>query len=120
MSDIHVYVIATIIDGKPVAPCKIGVSARPDGRVWALQTACPNELRLLCSFAMPNRKIANDVEGCFHHTRKDRRLRGEWFDLDPDYAATILKLQIRWAIEAFTNLSAEELELAYEGAGVNS
>lgn len=117
--DCFIYVIGTIRDGNLCAPCKVGISANPNARVWALQTACPNELRLVRAYRVPNRNMALEIEDCFHGTQNDHRLRGEWFNLDPAQAAIILNLQIRWALEAFTNLTKDQLEIIHELAGLN-
>lgn len=119
MSGCSVYVIGTVRDGKLCPPCKIGISAQPNARVWALQTACPDELKLVCAYRVPNRAMALEIEDCFHVTQSAHRLRGEWFSHDPIFAAALLNLQIRMAMSAFTDLSGAELEIAYEMAGLN-
>ena len=101
------------------APSKIGVSTNPGTRFGTLQTSCPNQLKLFRTFRLPSRKIALDIEDCFHTTHKTERLQGEWFDVSPHDAAAILSTQIRWAIGYFTTLNSDELELAYELVGVN-
>lgn len=117
--DCFVYVIGTVRDGKLCPPCKIGISANPDARVWALQTACPDELKLVRAYRVPNRNMALDIEDCFHVTQGDHRLRGEWFNHDPIFASNLLNLQIRMALRAFTDLTEAELEIVHEMAGLN-
>ena len=118
MKDIFVYIIATIGNGKPSSPCKIGISSNPDSRAWALQTACPYELRLFKSYRFPNRDIALAIEDCFHSTQKTHRLRGEWFSMQPEMVDCILRLQIRWAIEMNTGFFGSDLHDACRLVGV--
>jgi hypothetical protein len=85
----YVYVIETIIDGKPSSPCKLGITAKPRRRMQMLQCASPHDLRFrqiwdarLC----PVKITASEIESALHRALEDRglRLRGEWFNISPD------------------------------------
>jgi len=59
---------------------KIGISNRPMIREKTLQSEKPT-IEMLCSKRFPNRRIANSFELALHQAYKDKRVRGEWFDL---------------------------------------
>lgn len=107
-TDVFIYVIAVKEGGEFKSPVKVGVSASPFGRLDALQTACPHDLGIVGVLSYPNREMARQMEDCFHQTHKAERRRGEWFDIEPQKALSIVRLQARFAIDMFTNFSAEE------------
>ena len=76
-----VYVI-----GRRGGPCKIGMSADPMKRLSSVQTCCAEAVEVwgYCSF--PNRDMARRFEGAAHKALADRRLSGEWFDVEPEAA----------------------------------
>lgn len=108
--DVFVYVIATKKDGKFSAPVKVGVSSSPWGRLDTLQTACPFEIGIVGSLKFPSREIAMQMEDCFHYMQRADRLRGEWFNTDPDKALGLMRIYARWALELLTSFSEEERE----------
>lgn len=112
MSDVHLYLIAFKKGAAFSAPIKVGVSSSPFGRLDTLQTACPYELGIVGSLIYPSREIARQMENCFHETHSHRRLRGEWFDIEPTEALAILRLQLSFALDMFTSLSDQEQEQA--------
>lgn len=114
----HIYIVGAVQNHEFCAPSKIGISTRPHARLEALQNANPNELSLFRIFNVPDRSIAGQIEECFLSTQKEHRLRGEWFDFHPQEASEILAFQIRLAIDAFTDLTGEARERAFEMAGV--
>lgn len=57
---------------------KIGYSYNPHKRLENIKCASPNETRLVLSFPIHNVKI---VEKELHNRFKDKRIRGEWFEL---------------------------------------
>lgn len=117
--DVFVYVIA-VREGQEIkGPVKIGVSAWPHGRLEALQTACPFSLELVREFRFPSRKIALDVEECFHKTQAKHRLRGEWFDLAPSFAIMIINLHVSWMLELFTTMDEKERKVAAKMCGLD-
>jgi hypothetical protein len=113
-----VYVIAVTHCGEAVAPCKIGISANLPNRLSQLQTASPVPLMIFKHFRLPSRSIAADVESCFHETHKGYRMKGEWFRIEPEKAASILALQIRIMVRELTTLEDCDRRIIYESIGV--
>lgn len=60
---------------------KIGISNKPEYRERTLQSEKPT-IVLLCAKKFPSRIIAEAIEAALHKTYGDKRLRGEWFELD--------------------------------------
>ncbi|MDP3462093.1 MAG: GIY-YIG nuclease family protein [Bacteroidales bacterium] len=60
---------------------KIGISNNPEYREKTLQSEKPT-IELLASKKFIRRKIAESIEKALHETYADRRIRGEWFELD--------------------------------------
>lgn len=59
---------------------KIGESKNPQYRERTLQSEKPC-IELLCAKRYPNKTLARTIEQALHKTYKDKRIRGEWFDL---------------------------------------
>lgn len=60
---------------------KIGISNNPEYRERTLQSEKPT-IEMIASKKFPIRKIAESIEKALHDTYSDKRLRGEWFELD--------------------------------------
>lgn len=60
---------------------KIGISNKPYYREKTLQSEKPT-IELVVSKKFPVRKIAESIEKSLHSVFDDKRLRGEWFELD--------------------------------------
>jgi len=60
---------------------KIGISNKPEYREKTLQSEKPT-IEIIISKKFPIRKIAESIEKALHVTYSDKRLRGEWFELD--------------------------------------
>jgi hypothetical protein len=60
---------------------KIGISNKPYYREKTLQSEKPT-IELIASKKFPVRKIAESIEKSLHSVFDDKRLRGEWFELD--------------------------------------
>lgn len=69
---------------------KIGISNKPQYREKTLQADKPT-IELLCSKEFPNRKIAESIEKSLHMTFDNKRIRGEWFQLDAQEVDDIIK-----------------------------
>lgn len=82
----YVYVI-----GREQGPIKVGVSSSPSGRLAQLQTGCPFKLEVLHTEPMLDRNHALKHEADFHAVYADKRLHGEWFDLEPEYAIELIE-----------------------------
>ncbi len=60
---------------------KIGISNNPEHRERTLQSEKPT-IEMIASKKFPIRKIAESIEKALHSTYSDKRLRGEWFELN--------------------------------------
>ena len=60
---------------------KIGISNKPEYRERTLQSEKPT-IVLLKAKEFPTRAIAEAIESALHKAYGDKRLRGEWFELD--------------------------------------
>lgn len=60
---------------------KIGISNSPEYRERTLQSEKPT-IEMIASKKFPIRKIAESIEKALHSTYSEKRLRGEWFELN--------------------------------------
>lgn len=60
---------------------KIGISNKPQYREKTLQSEKPS-IVIIISKKFPVRKIAESIEKALHETYSEKRLRGEWFELN--------------------------------------
>ena len=60
---------------------KIGISNHPKYREYTLQSEKPT-IELLCAKEYPTRIIAEAIESALHKAFANKRIRGEWFNLD--------------------------------------
>ncbi len=60
---------------------KIGISNKPEWREKTLQSEKPT-IELIASKKFIKRKIASSFERALHDTYSNKRIRGEWFNLD--------------------------------------
>ena len=60
---------------------KIGISNHPKYREHTLQSDKPT-IELLCAKKFPSRTIAEAIESALHRSYANKRIRGEWFNLD--------------------------------------
>lgn len=60
---------------------KIGISNHPKYREHTLQSDKPT-IELLCAKEYPSRTIAEAIESALHKAFFNKRIRGEWFNLD--------------------------------------
>lgn len=73
----HVYLMHDTTNGY----YKIGISNKPYYREKTLQSEKPT-IELIASRKFPVRKIAESIEKSLHGVYDNKRLRGEWFELD--------------------------------------
>lgn len=95
-----VYVIAVGDRGEARAPVKVGLADDPEARLRNLQCANPEPLTLWARIEAPNREIARALERAFHDTQAPKRRRGEWFDIEPDYATDLMALNLWCLLQA--------------------
>lgn len=72
---------------------KIGVSSKPQGRIEAFRTNIP---RFITEFKFWYVPEAYELESRFHKHFSDKRLNGEWFDLDVDDFFLIEEVINKW------------------------
>lgn len=68
---------------------KIGVSENVCERVKSLQMANPFTLRLIIVASFGSQEAARSAETDAHHSLRDSRIHGEWFELTPLQAAQL-------------------------------
>jgi Meiotically Up-regulated Gene 113 (MUG113) protein len=86
----YVYIMAEINDGRASAPIKVGISRSYHARFRTISTASPLNVEGMLALPLPNRELARIIESCFHQMYEKKRLRLEWFDVDPLEAAIAL------------------------------
>jgi len=118
-TEFFLYIAASFAAGELWGPCKIGISHDPSHRVEELQRATFEDLRLAKIFKFPNQEIAREVERCVHFLQRKKRIRGEWFDLSPQFAADFVELVISWWLDFFTDLNQEQKLCVLETSKVN-
>lgn len=69
---------------------KIGISNKPYYREKTLQSEKPT-IELIASKKFPVRKIAESIEKSLHSVYDDKRLRGEWFELDENDVKNLIE-----------------------------
>lgn len=69
---------------------KIGISNKPEYREKTLQSEKPSIEMLACK-KFPTRKIAEAIESALHTAYSQKRVRGEWFNLDDVDVAAIIE-----------------------------
>lgn len=104
-----VYIIATLRDGKPSEPVKVGITKSIASRFNTLQTASPNKLEVYFAAPVPNRENAAKIEKGFHHVLRKHRLNGEWFDISPGKAKVYLYIAVGTYLNSFVGLPADEV-----------
>lgn len=93
MANRFIYII-----GVTTNPVKIGISDDVRLRLQVLQVGCPDPLVLHHAVTV-NSTVAPIVESLCHDTLKERHRRGEWFDVDAEYAKTVVELHARREME---------------------
>lgn len=91
--DVHDYILAAEA-GDAHGPVKIGIASDVGKRARGIQTSCPYQLKLVHTFAFPDRDIAREIERCFHEVQAQHRTVGEWFALNPIVALQLMVLCI--------------------------
>lgn len=66
------------IQQEPDGPVKIGKATDVMKRLTMLQIGCPEKLKVLYSFEVPDEK-SDYAEKHIHYCFRNRRIRGEWF-----------------------------------------
>lgn len=118
-SEYFVYVMAKK-DGESIsAPVKIGMAKNPKTRVQEIGTSCPFRLEVAVHLSMPSKTMARALERAFHATQADRRLHGEWFDIEPEEAIRLLCFGYRVLLEKLCP-GDERMPKILERSGINA
>jgi predicted GIY-YIG superfamily endonuclease len=85
----YIYVI-----GRRDGPVKIGVTISLESRLATLQTGCPFQIEILHYRLICSRGLALKHEQVIHRVYLEKRLRGEWFDMDSDQGIEAVDTEI--------------------------
>ncbi len=99
LEEAQLYVIATIKAGEPAIPIKVGITVDSEKRCRGLQTASPYKLTVFHYFQFPSREMALEMERLFHETQQERRREGEWFDIPPREAVSVICVYFQWILD---------------------
>ncbi len=80
--DRQLYLAALSRDGEVRGPVKIGFARDPFSRIAGFQTASP--YRIVVHERWEIGASSSKYEKHLHEIFSDKRLNGEWFDLDPE------------------------------------
>ena len=65
--------------GEPTGPVKLGRAENPEKRLGEIQVGNPNDLHILRTRALRNKRQAVRAEQHLHDKCKEYRIRGEWY-----------------------------------------
>lgn len=85
-----------LMSASETGPCKVGVSANPIERLKALRTSCPFKLEFSELWQCDTPELMGVAEKLAHASLKKHRMHGEWFDISPSKAITIITLWMFW------------------------
>lgn len=85
----HLYIIGPACGNKPI---KIGIAGNVRARLAGIQPSSFVDLEVKHSTAFRGRAEARRVEQVLHEHFAERRMRGEWFNVDHEEAASTLFL----------------------------
>lgn len=109
MKQSYVYLIATALDDGLKGPVKVGVSDNPAARLAQLQSGSPHKLKIAHLFPLPSRGAAFEIERALLDIKDQQRMVGEWLDLEPIVAASLIGLYIGSAMVA-AGFDGDELD----------
>lgn len=109
MTTTYVYLIATALDDGLSPPVKVGVSDKPKARLTALQSGSAQRLKIAHIFPLPTRGSALEIERALLQIKTKNRMVGEWLDLEPIIAASLIGLYIGSALAA-AGFDGDELQ----------
>jgi len=74
--------VSLYVIGREDGPVKIGISSDVGSRLTTIQTSCPFKVSLFHEETVASRQDALRHEREIHEVYAERRLHGEWFDMD--------------------------------------
>ncbi len=96
----HLYLMKDLANGY----YKIGISNNPEYREKTLQSEKPT-IKLITSKDFSNRKIALVFESSLHKSYENKRLRGEWFELNEREISEIKETELNSTILSHLEMS---------------
>lgn len=117
-NDVHVYILAAE-NGGAHGPVKIGIAGNVAKRVRGIQTSCPYQIKIVHTFAFPERDMAREIERCFHEVQQEHRTVGEWFHLNPIIALQLMVLCIE-ATFSVRMPNFDEIDLVKRLCGIDA
>lgn len=108
-TETFVYVMARKNADGLSGPCKVGITSGLDGRLEQIRTASPFDVKLAAWFSFPTRSTAREVEHAFHAVKKELRLHGEWFDVEPKKLWACFSRQSRHFLKCGSRLTRPPL-----------
>ncbi len=105
--------------GTICGPVKVGITTNMDRRLATLRTGNPRPIDIAAYFTTPNTLIARTLEDAFHDVYSEKRLAGEWFDIDPYDGLVGLCQNVESALRYFLGEDETLLDNALELSGVN-
>jgi hypothetical protein len=103
------WLYSVYVVGSKDRPVKIGRAKNVNCRLVGLQTGSPDELFVLGSHGKMTRDEAIAIERSVHELLKDRRLRGEWFDVTADEAMALIWQQINNRVYVARGMATKDL-----------
>lgn len=107
-----VYIICHQVDGKFTSPSKIGVSKHPKSRLSSLNSGSPVKLALFHQFGVPDEDCAYGLEKAILLVHKDKRMNGEWLDMEPAKLFHSMVLNINAMLDSLGFEGREHVERA--------
>lgn len=114
----YVYIIATVRDGIPCAPVKVGITKSVASRFSTLKTASAYPLDVYAALPFPSREDAQSLEAAFHKVMRRYRLHGEWFDMDPRDAMRAMVINIHEYLRNHLQLDDDLVKEVMEHLGI--
>lgn len=94
MSQSYLYLICIASDdGKVTGPVKIGITRSLSSRLKSVQTGSFCPLKYYDVWVFP-KDVLKGLECFIHEYNKEKRLCGEWFDVEPEHMRQIIELML--------------------------
>lgn len=74
-------------------PVKVGISEDAAGRLNTLQTSHWHQMCIASYWICENKSVARKLEAKVHESLKNRRLMGEWFDINLPKASEMVEFE---------------------------
>lgn len=103
----YLYLICTKTDnGQFKGPCKVGITSSLKSRLASIQTGSATQLAYYEIFG--DGPQAHVAEARVHHLLRDKHIRGEWFDIDPEQARRMIECLFMFIVAKLGLMTPEE------------